>query len=349
MAIVPVIAGVLVAAIGLWAAWATISDQPPTESPDFRVTYTVAEETVERSLPVIVVAERASDPIAVNHLQGVITHVADIHGPVPAGTIVYAVAGLPVRIVEGDVPFYRDLAPGLEGEDVSQLQVALVELGYMDARPDGHFGASTSAAVSEWRRELGLTDRDTVALGELIAVPGLPRLVRIADGISLGMLATVGSDAIFVLGDQPTFELPLTDAQAQAIDPAATVVVAYGDMEWKAKIATSQAEADQGQVVFTLSGLGGGSVCGQECDALPPEERLQLRGRVVSVPPTTGPAVPVAALETDAQGRVSVWLESGVVRPVTVLATAGGIAIVDGVSVGERVLLVGGPNSDGDG
>ncbi len=323
-----------------------MGSRPQASPPASALTYTVAEETVERSSPVIVVAERSRDLVAVNLLEGVVTRVPDLQGATSTGTVVYEVAGMPVRVVEGAVPFYRDLMPGLEGEDVSQLQAALVELGNLQIEPDGRFGASTAAAVREWRRELGLVAADRVALGELIAVPELPRLVSVGDEIRVGRLAVVGSDALFVLRDEPRFELPLSDAQAQAMDPAATVVVEHDGMEWHAKVATSRTNTERGEVVLMLDGLDGGPVCGEACDTLPAEGRSQLRGRIVSVPPTTGSAVPLAALQTDADGTVSVRLETGTQRTVEVLATAGGLAIVEGVDIGERVLV--GARSDGD-
>lgn len=345
-----VLVGVAVGVVALWAGQATIGHRPETSQLASALTYTVAEDTVERSLPVIVVAERSRDLVTVNLLDGLVTRVPDLEGPASTGTVIYEVAGVPVRVVEGAVPFYRDLAPGLEGDDVSQLQAALSELGYLRIEPDGQFGTSTAAAVREWRRDLGLVDADRVALGELIAVPDLPRLVSVGDEIRVGRLAAVGLDALFVLSDQPRFELSLSDAQARALDPAATVVVEHDGMEWNAQIATSRTDPERGEVILMLAGLDGGLVCGEDCTSLPSEGRSQLRGRIVSVPPTTGPAVPVAALWTDADGTVSLRLESGIQRKVKVLATAGGLAIVEGVEIGDRVMVGGGPSAgDEDG
>lgn len=339
-----VLFGAAIGIAGLWAGQVTIGDQPAAASPDSLLAYTVAEDTVERSMPVIVVAERTRDLVAVNLLSGVVTRVPVLDGAAETGTVVYEVAGVPVQIVEGAVPFYRDLAPGVAGEDVAQLQSALVALGHLQIEPDGQYGASTAAAVREWRRDAGRAAGDRMPLGELIAVTGLPRLVSVADEISVGRIATAGSDALFVLSREPSFELPLSEAQAQAIDPAATLVIEHQGMEWQAAITTSRSNPEQGQVVLGLAGLDGGPVCGQECDTLPAEGSAQLRGRLVSVPATTGPAVPVAALETHANGMVSVRLESGSLRPVEVVATAGGLAIVEGLDVGERVLVGGQPD-----
>jgi peptidoglycan hydrolase-like protein with peptidoglycan-binding domain len=249
--------------------------------------------------------------------------------------------------VEGDVPFYRELGLGLVGQDVRQLQAALVALGYLRIEPDGRFEASTAAGVREWRRELGLAEDDRVALGELIAVADLPRIVTVGVEIEVGRLASVGSEALFVLSEEPTFELPLTEAQAQAIDPAATLVVVHEGLEWPAVITATRDEADRGQVILQLAGSDGGPVCGEACDTLPTAGRSQLRGRIVSVPPTSGPAVPVSALQTDADGTAWVRLETGGRREVEVLASAGGLAVVDGIEIGER-LRVGDPPSGGE-
>ncbi|MGW4803372.1 peptidoglycan-binding protein [Kitasatospora sp. NPDC004272] len=66
------------------------------------------------------------------------------------------VSGRPVFVLPGDVPVYRDLAPGESGSDVAQLQNALKALGYSsggDAR--GSFGAGTKAAVTKLYQHLG--------------------------------------------------------------------------------------------------------------------------------------------------------------------------------------------------
>ncbi len=347
-AVLTVLLAVGVVLAVLWAGLATMGNRAPGSPSQEPSTYTVGEETVERSLPVIVVAERSRELVAVNLLDGVVTRVPDLRGAARIGAVVYEVAGVPVRVVEGDVPFHRELRPGLEGEDVVQLQAALIELGHLGIDPDGHFGAATSEAVRQWRRESGF-DGDRVPLGELIAVPDLPRMVLVADGIQVGTLAGVGSEALFVVSEEPRFEVPLSESQAQAIDSATAIVLEHDGLEWHAEATTSRREPERGQVVLMLAGPEGGPVCGEACATLPAQGRVQLRGRIVSVPPTTGPAVPVTALRTDAAGTVWVRLEAGGTRKVVVLAMAGGLAIVEGLEVGERILISGGSNGGDDG
>lgn len=67
---------------------------------------------------------------------------------VDAGDVVLELSGRPVIVLPGEFPFYRDLAPGLSGPDVAQLQQALGDVGHhIDSDETGFFGASTSEAV----------------------------------------------------------------------------------------------------------------------------------------------------------------------------------------------------------
>ena len=65
---------------------------------------------------------------------------------VSEGTRLVEVSGRPVFVLEGSVPVYRTLKPGMHGADVQELQDALLRLGYTSDR-DGTFRASTKAAV----------------------------------------------------------------------------------------------------------------------------------------------------------------------------------------------------------
>lgn len=343
-----VLVGMVVSAGALWAVQAVLGDAPEPLPPQGALIYTVAEESVERSMPVIVVVDRAREPVAINLLDGMVTRIAELGMRVSSGDVVYEVAGVPVRAVEGTVPFYRDMGPGMNGDDIRQLQRVLIDLGYQTVEPDGVFRASTSAAVRAWRRDLGLPAGDRVTLGELIAIAGLPRILEVAEGIQVGRLVFTGADALVALEDEPMFELPVTEAQARTLEAVESLVVEYDGMEWSARVMASRNDPERGVIVLTLIGLDGGPVCGSSCHALP-AGRIQLRGRAVMIPPTRGPAVPVAALRTEPNGDVWVWLEAGGQRTVNVLATVGGLSIVDGLEVGDRVVVGGGSDATENG
>ena len=59
------------------------------------------------------------------------------------------VSGRPVFLLQGDVPAYRDLFPGLSGEDVRQLEATLEHLGFDPGPVDGVFNEVTTAAVAD--------------------------------------------------------------------------------------------------------------------------------------------------------------------------------------------------------
>ncbi len=84
------------------------------------------------------------------------------------GSILLTASGRPVFIFQGQVPAYRDLAPGVRGEDVRQLEQALKRLGFDPGPIDGVYDQNTGAAVSKWYQSKGAEPfgptRDQLAL-----------------------------------------------------------------------------------------------------------------------------------------------------------------------------------------
>ncbi|MGW1158180.1 peptidoglycan-binding protein [Streptomyces sp. NPDC002519] len=76
--------------------------------------------------------------------------------PLKAGQVLMEVSARPVFTLQGSLPVYRDLRPGATGDDVSQLQRALRDLGH-DTAPDpvGRFGSGTKAALNSLYSTLG--------------------------------------------------------------------------------------------------------------------------------------------------------------------------------------------------
>ena len=58
------------------------------------------------------------------------------------------------------------------------------------------------------------------------------------------------------------------------------------------------------------------------------------------VPDVTGPAVPVAAVRTDDGGAAYVALPDGGRAPVRVLASGDGLAVVEGLAVGDEFVVL---------
>ncbi|WP_059005658.1 peptidoglycan-binding domain-containing protein [Streptomyces specialis] len=70
------------------------------------------------------------------------------------GAVALEIAGEPVFAAVIDFPLYRDLAPGLSGPDVRQVQDLLVRLGY-PAGTDGEFSPAMAVAVERFYQDRG--------------------------------------------------------------------------------------------------------------------------------------------------------------------------------------------------
>lgn len=64
------------------------------------------------------------------------------------GDVLIEVSGRPVFALGGELPGFREFKPGLEGDDVLQLEEALARLGYLEVTPDGLYGTATEDAVT---------------------------------------------------------------------------------------------------------------------------------------------------------------------------------------------------------
>ena len=68
----------------------------------------------------------------------------------------FAVAGRPTFVLEGELPVFRPLGPGVEGPDVRQLEEALARLGYDTGTVDEVYDNATEGAVAAFYRGRGL-------------------------------------------------------------------------------------------------------------------------------------------------------------------------------------------------
>ena len=66
------------------------------------------------------------------------------------GNVAFTISGRPALVLQGAVPAYRDITPGVAGEDVKQLQLALTRLGFKPGRTDGVYDDRTGLAVAAW-------------------------------------------------------------------------------------------------------------------------------------------------------------------------------------------------------
>ncbi len=94
-------------------------------------------------------------PSVLKSTVGVITTLPLRNTQLKEGDVILTASGRPVFILQGDAPVYRDLAPGISGEDVRQLEQALKRLGFDPGVVDKTYDDKTSAAVAAWYDSAG--------------------------------------------------------------------------------------------------------------------------------------------------------------------------------------------------
>ncbi len=108
------------------------------------------EGSVDVELDSSVGAETGTTPV----VTGTPVDVGDL---VEAGTVLIEVGERPVIALPGVLPMFRSLGPGSVGDDVEQLEAALVDLDFDPGPVDRVYDEATEAAVGELYTQLGYT------------------------------------------------------------------------------------------------------------------------------------------------------------------------------------------------
>ena len=282
--------------------------------------------------------------------EGVVTALPTPGTSLTQGSHVYTVAGNNTYLLHGATPAWRAFEEGMsDGEDVTQLETALSELGYFDATPNAHFDWNTLAAIKKWQKALTLTQNGTLPLGTVLFAPEDLRIgalkARVGDNATMETeLFTASSSrqvisanlkisdqALGVVGNSVTVRLPgsatTTTGTITSVEPPREKAGEEGSKETtKERIIPITVTPDD---TSALEGLQEASVS----LGLTSETRTG----VLSVP--LGALV---ALSTDQFG-VEVVDDKGEIRrvPVTVGLFAGDRVEVSGdeIAEGQRVVV----------
>mgnify|MGYP001741254261 CR=1 FL=1 len=104
--------------------------------------------------------------------EGVVTALPTPGTTLTQGSHVYTVAGNNTYLLHGATPAWRAFEEGMsDGEDVTQLETALSELGYFEATPNAHFDWNTIAAIKKWQKALSLPQSGSLPLGTVLFAP----------------------------------------------------------------------------------------------------------------------------------------------------------------------------------
>ena len=331
----------LVAYGGYWAG--RVALQPPEDplaNPAVPATYMVDVGSVGRSFSFTANASWNLVPVGRHTGAGVVTSVDLTPGDlVDSGEVVYTVDLQRVVVAIGDVPMFRSLSLGSVGADVSQLQTMLAGMGFFDGDIDGDFGQSTRDAVRGWQKDLGVEDDGTVDAGDIVFVLSLPARLVLAESVTRGARLGDGETTVFAVPDNPVFRIPLSPDQANLVPLSANVMITYSAGVWEAKIDRA-VESEFDQLDLVLTGPFGGSVCGEDCaNWVSLTGQTTFQADIVVIPNTLGPIVPVGAITTDAGNRPSVTLTDGSLLRVTIVESANGLAVVEGIEPGTEILL----------
>lgn len=268
-------------------------------------------------------------------LEGRLTRWLPSDGVVDTGETVVEVDGAPVVAAVGQVPAYRALSAGMEGDDVRQLQQLLTDLGF-ELAVDGRFGTTTGSAVARWNRDLGLPAERVVPLGRVLFFPTLPALVAPEPELRLG--ARLASPAVSVRADVPEVSAAIQSGLAGRVSRGAPVTITLGETIVDGRIVGSPEVDEDGSTRLPVE-LTPGACAGRACwtDGVP---RTMASATIEVVPVTSGPVVPTTALVTDAAGTTGVELADGTFVEVEVMAAADGLAVVQGLEPGQSVRLI---------
>jgi peptidoglycan hydrolase-like protein with peptidoglycan-binding domain len=109
-----------------------------------------------------------------NLATGAMTYMPPVGRIISQGEVLYRVDEKPVVFFKGSVPMYRDLAQGMTGRDVKQLNAALLAAGY---RADGslqpgsnRYTRATASAVRDLQETLDLRPTGRLAKGDVVFV-----------------------------------------------------------------------------------------------------------------------------------------------------------------------------------
>ena len=282
--------------------------------------------------------------------EGVVTALPTPGTTLTQGSHVYTVAGNNTYLLHGATPAWRAFEEGMsDGEDVTQLETALSELGYFEATPNAHFDWNTIAAIKKWQKALTLPQNGTLPLGTVLFAPEDLRIgalkARVGDNATMETeLFTASSSrqvisanlklsdqALGVVGNSVTVRLP---------GSATTTTGTISSVEPPREKASEEGNKDANKeriIPVTITPDDPAALEGLQEASVSLGLTSETRTGVLSVP--LGALV---ALSTDQFG-VEVVDEKGEIRrvPVTVGLFAGDRVEVSGdeISEGQRVVV----------
>jgi Putative peptidoglycan binding domain len=284
------------------------------------------------------------------------------------GQVLYQVSGVPVVLLYGSVPAYRDLSEGMTGADVTELNTALVKLGYATTAALGprsgwdYFSSETAYALERLQTHLGLTATGTLPLGQAVFLPGAIQVTSLGTGAVPGAAATSGATVLTGSSLTPVVTMDLDASLQTEVADGDKVSVTLPDNAVTPGLISSisTAAASSSSSSSSSSGNGSGSGSGGSSTATitvvvsltNPKAAGTLNQAPVQVTITTGSVsnvliVPVDALLAQPGGRYAVEVTGPgghhllSVTPGLFDDAAGTVQVTGNLTVGQRVVVPG--------
>lgn len=292
------------------------------------------EDRVEAPATLIYAQDATADLRA--PAPGVVTalRMSEGQAPPPLATLL-DLNGVPLTALVSPLPLYRDLAEGVEGDDVRALEDALNALGHDPGEIDGVFDRATTSALRQWQEDSGVPESGTLPLAQALWLPPGAQIVdvrvRPGDVVEAGLpLAGVAR--------------PDGRVVTAAVDPADAGRVALDDAVEVELDGIEQPLTGAVTAIPPSSGEDGTFPVTVRVGALPETARVGMEGSAyVLVDRHEGVVVvPVGAVSgTDEAPTVRVLVGGAPeTRAVELgLVTSAGAEIVAGVAPGEAVIV----------
>jgi hypothetical protein len=284
------------------------------------------------------------------------------------GQQVYQVSGTAVVLLYGNVPAYRDLAEGMTGADVTELNTDLARLGYASSAALGprpgwdYFSGETAYALGLLQTHLGLAQTGTLPLGQAVFLPSAIRVTGLGTGVVEGAPVTSGATVLTGSSLTPVVTVDLDASMQSEVADGNKISITLPDGSVTAGVISQITTAASSSSSSSSSPSGNGQGPGSSgsgaatitvvMSLTDPAAAGNLNQAPVEVTITTGSVsnvliVPVAALLAQPGGAYAVEVTGpGGYHLVSVTPglfddAAGTVQVTGNLTPGQRVVVPG--------
>jgi len=228
----------------------------------------------------------------------------------------------------------------LEGEDVLQLETALVALGYEGPVVDGVWDAGTKDAVLAWQADTGLEDDGVIDLGEVVFLSATVRVNEVLASVGSSVNAGTAVLGISAADQFVTFDLPSADQGLVVVGQEVIIEMPDGS-----DVAGTVVEIDSVATGMQANATFGVKIVLNDPSVAEGLDEAPVDVEVISDSVSNVMAVPVSALVALAEGGYAVEVDAGngTTRLVAVEPGfyADGLVEIesDGLSIGDMVVV----------